>query len=189
MSDVRQCTGKTATGSMRKPGLPDYMPDNCQILFVGLNPGMRSAEVGHHFAGYTNKFWRLMADAGFLPPGTGFANDRDLPDYGLGITNLVGRPTPGVSDLQPEDFARGRRTFLRKIRKRRPQTIAAVGLMVFREMVQTRRALQCGLQDEKIEGIPVFVVPNPSGRNAHFTYEQMLRHFVSLREWLHAEKR
>ena len=93
------------------------------------------------------------------------------------------RPTPGVSDLQPEDFARGRRTFLRKIKKRRPQTIAAVGLMVFREMVQTRRALQCGLQDEKIEGIPVFVVPNPSGRNAHFTYQEMLRHFVSLREW------
>ena len=144
---------------------------------------MRSAEVGHHFAGYTNRFWRLMADAGFLPPGTGFANDRDLPDYGLGITNLVGRPTPGVSDLQPEDFVRGRRTFLGKIRKRRPQTIAAVGLMVFREMVQTRRALQCGLQDEKIEGIPVFVVPNPSGRNAHFTYQEMLRHFVSLSEW------
>jgi TDG/mug DNA glycosylase family protein len=171
------------TQRLKKPGLPDYIPDNCRILFVGLNPGMRSAEVGHHFAGYTNKFWRLMADAGFLPPGTGFANDRNLPEYALGITNLVGRPTRGVSDLQPQDFADGRRTFLRKIRKHRPQTIAAVGLMVFREMVQTRRAVQCGLQAEKIEGIPIFVVPNPSGRNAHFTYQEMLRHFVSLREW------
>jgi TDG/mug DNA glycosylase family protein len=144
---------------------------------------LRSAEVGHHFAGYKNKFWRLMSDAGFLPPGAGFANDRDLPGYGLGITNLVSRVTAGAGDLRPEDFVRGRRSLLRKIRKYRPQMIAAVGLMVFREMIQTRRVLRCGVQEESIEGISVFVVPNPSGRNAHFTYEEMLRQFVSLREW------
>ena len=171
------------TRRLKQVGLPDWIPDDCRILFVGLNPGLRSAEVGHHFAGYTNKFWLLMSDAGFLPRGAGFANDQDLRDYGLGITNLVSRPTAGAGDLRPEDFARGRRALLRKIRKRRPQVIAAVGLMVFREMIQTRRALRCGLQDESIEGISVFVVPNPSGRNAHFTYEQMLRQFVSLREW------
>ena len=87
------------TRRLKEVGLPDWIPDDCRILFVGLNPGLRSAEVGHHFAGHTNKFWRLMSGAGFLPRGAGFANDQDLPNYGLGITNLVSRPTAGAGGL------------------------------------------------------------------------------------------
>lgn len=161
--------------------LPDYIPDDCRILFVGLNPGLRSATVGHHFAGPNNRFWRLMVDAGFLPAGSSYRDDRDLPRYGWGLTNLVARPTRGVGDLERADYARGRRVLAGKIRRHRPQLVALVGLMVFREFFQHRGALACGLQERGAGGIPCFVLPNPSGRNAHFSYAEMLAQFRALR--------
>ena len=162
-------------------GLPDYINPGCRILFVGLNPGLRSASVGHHFAGYSNRFWKLMVEAGFLPAGSSCGNDSDLPAYGWGLTNLVSRPTAGGNDLRRRDFAAGRRALLLKIRRLRPNLVAAVGVMVFRELLQCRNPVRCGLQPQMIEGIGVFVLPNPSGRNAHFSYQEMLRHFRGLR--------
>ncbi len=161
-------------------GLPDYINPGCRILFVGLNPGLRSASVGHHFAGYSNRFWKLMVDAGFVPDGSSYGNDSDLPAYGWGLTNLVSRPTAGANDLGPRDFAAGRRALLLKIRKFRPKLVAAVGVMVFRELLQCRNPVRCGLQPQMIDGIAVFVLPNPSGRNAHFSYPEMLGHFRGL---------
>ncbi len=162
-------------------GLPDYINPGCRILFVGLNPGLRSASVGHHFAGYSNRFWKLMVEARFLLAGSSYRNDIDLAAHGWGLTNLVSRPTAGANDLGPRDFAAGRRALLLKIRKFRPKLIAAVGVMVFRELLQCRNPVRCGLQPQTIDGIGIFVLPNPSGRNAHFSYQEMLRHFRGLR--------
>jgi TDG/mug DNA glycosylase family protein len=171
-----------------RKGLPDYINPGCRILFVGLNPGLRSASVGHHFAGYSNKFWKLMVEAGFLPPGSSYRNDSDLPVHGWGLTNLVSRPTAGANDLGPGDFSAGRRALLLKIRRFGPKLVATLGVMVFRELLQIREPVRCGLQPQLIDGIAVFVLPNPSGRNAHFSYEEMLRHFRGLRK-LVASKR
>ena len=93
----------------------------------------------------------------------------------------MSRPTAGANDLGPRDFAAGRRALLLKIRKFRPKLVAAVGVMVFRELLQCRNAVRCGFQPQMIDGIGVFVLPNPSGRNAHFSYQEMLRHFRGLR--------
>ena len=166
---------------MRPRGLPDYIPSACRVLFVGLNPGLRSAEVGHHFAGATNRFWRLMVDSGFLPAGSSYRNDRDLPARGLGITNLVARPTPGVADLGRADYAGGRGPLLEKIRARRPCIVALAGVMVYRELLGKRGRVVCGLQRDTFDGIPCYVLPNPSGRNAHFSYREMLRYFAGLK--------
>jgi TDG/mug DNA glycosylase family protein len=161
--------------------LPDYLPRRARVLFVGLNPGMRSAAVGHHFAGATNKFWRLMVDAGFLPPGSSWINDRDLPRLQLGITNLVARATPGVTDLTRSDYERGARAALEKIRMCRPRIVALVGITVYRELFGVRGPVSCGLAAETLDGALVWVLPNPSGRNAHFSYAEMLRHFRALK--------
>jgi len=162
-------------------GLPDHIPADCKVLFVGLNPGLRSAAVGHHFAGHTNKFWRLMADAGFLPSGFDWSRDGELPRFGLGITNLVARPTAGIADLGPRDYRSGRRALLGKLERTRPGIAALVGIMVFRELAAARGPVACGLQLEPLAGIPCWVLPNPSGRNAHFSYAAMLAEFRRLR--------
>jgi len=161
--------------------LPDYLPHPCRVLFVGLNPGMRSAAVGHHFAGPTNKFWRLMVDAGFLPPGSSWINDRDLPALQLGITNLVPRATPGVTDLGPADYAAARAPLLEKIRSCRPRIVALVGITVYREVFRVRGPVSCGPAAEAFDGAVCWVLPNPSGRNAHFSYGEMRRYFRALK--------
>lgn len=123
-----------------------------------------------------------MADAGFVPAGFNFARDKELPDLGWGITNLVSRKSSGVADLGPRDFEAGRKVLASKIKKHRPQLVAMVGLMVFRKFFQHPGPLVCGLQPKKIYSIPCFVLPNPSGRNAHFTYTDMLEIFIQLRK-------
>ncbi|MGE0448843.1 MAG: mismatch-specific DNA-glycosylase [Vicinamibacterales bacterium] len=153
------------------------------MLFVGINPGVRSAQTGHHFAGHSNRFWKLLYDSRLVPvPLTAF-DDRRLPEWGLGLTNLVPRPTRGISDLRPEDYRAGVRALRRKIRRWRPALIALVGLTlpraIFGHGAGSRMAL--GLQPESLEGVQVFVLPNPSGRNAHYSYDEMRDAFSALR--------
>lgn len=153
------------------------------MLFVGINPGIRSAETGHHFAGYSNRFWKLLYDARLVPEPIGYADDDRLPEWGLGITNLVPRATPGIDTLTPQDYVAGARTLRRKIRRWRPEVVALVGVTVYRSLFDRRSSepVACGLQTETLEGARVFVLPNPSGRNANFSYAEMLAAFRALR--------
>jgi TDG/mug DNA glycosylase family protein len=172
-------------GAERRAGrLPDYIPPRCRVLFVGLNPGLRSSSVGHHFAGYSNRFWRLMVEAGFLPEGFDWTRDAELPRFGLGITNLVARPTAGIADLGPADYAAGRRLLLAKLARHRPAVAALVGIMVFRELVLERGPVTCGPRPSRPAGPLLWVLPNPSGRNAHFPYSAMLEEFRRLKRWV-----
>jgi double-stranded uracil-DNA glycosylase len=161
--------------------LRDRVGPGTRILFVGINPGLRSAALGHHFAGYSNRFWKLLGDAGFVPEGFGFERDAELPQFGLGITNLVARPTPGVSDLQRGDFARGRRRLKAAIARWHPPIVALVGVTVYRELFELRSGtVKLGEQAARLHGARLFVLPNPSGRNAHHPYATMRRAYRAL---------
>jgi len=153
------------------------------VLFVGINPGIRSSTTGHHFAGYSNRFWKLLHESGLVPEPIGYLDDRRLPEWGFGITNLIPRPTPGIDTLRPEEYVAGARTLRRKVRRLKPDLVAFVGVTLFRAVFGRRpgETIATGLQTERLEGARVFVLPNPSGRNAHFSYEMMLDAFKSLK--------
>jgi len=166
--------------SMSREGLPDYLRPGLELILVGINPGLRSAEVGHHFAGANNHFWRLLHESGLTARRLTYEEDAQLLELGIGLTNIVTRPTRSSSDLSHEDFERGRRTLARKIARFRPSYVAFVGLTAYREFQGGRGRVHCGFQENPIEGAEIFVLPNPSGRNAHYSYEEMLRSWREL---------
>ena len=152
-----------------------------RVLFVGINPGIRSARTGHHFAGFSNRFWKLLFDAGLVPERISSVDDARLPDWGYGITNIVRRATAGIDSLRPPEFVEGRERLRRTIARYRPGIVAMVGVTVFRAMFPSRKgAVALGEQPERLGTSRVFVVPNPSGRNAHYSYAEMLRAFRAL---------
>jgi TDG/mug DNA glycosylase family protein len=162
--------------------LRDRIKPGVRVLFVGINPGVRSALTGHHFAGFSNRFWPLLFESGLVPERLTFEHDDRLPEFGYGITNIVPRPTPGIDTLTPVEFVEGRLRLTRKIRRYRPAIVAMVGVTVFRAMFPARKdAVSLGLQPERLGESLVFVLPNPSGRNANFTYAEMLAAFRALK--------
>jgi TDG/mug DNA glycosylase family protein len=168
------------------PLLKDRIEPGVRVLFVGINPGVRSALTGHHFAGFSNRFWKLLFESGLVPERVGFVDDDRLLQWGLGITNLIPRPTPGVSDLAPAEYIAGRAGLERKIRRYRPTIVVLIGVSLARALLPSsaRAPLAVGMHPETLAGVPVFVLPNPSGRNAHFSYAQMLAAFTDLRRHL-----
>ena len=164
--------------------LRDRVGPDVKVLFVGINPGMRSDAIGHHFAGYSNRFWKLLYESGIVPEPIGAHDDIRLPEWGLGITNLVPRATPGIDTLTPGEYTSGLRVLRRKVRRWKPDIVALVGVSLYRFIFGRKGVVKLGLQTETFEGAQVFVLPNPSGRNANFTYAQMLAAFgtVSGRE-------
>ena len=152
-------------------------------MFVGINPGIRSALTGHHFAGFSNRFWKVLYESGLVPERITFEDDDRLPDWGFGITNIIPRATPGIDTLSPDEYVRGRKRLLAKIRKFRPHVVALVGVTVFRAMFPEHKGpVTVGLQTQAIDGTAIFVLPNTSGRNANFSYAEMLAAFRSLKK-------
>jgi double-stranded uracil-DNA glycosylase len=180
-----------ATKSRRHEGQPweqlrleDRIGPGIVVLFVGINPGVRSATIGHHFAGFSNRFWKLLFDARLLPELLRAEDDRRLPEFHYGITNLVARPTPGIDTLKPAEYVEGLESLKRKVRRWKPPIVAFVGVTLFRAIfgIPSGRKISLGLQGrERFEGARVFVLPNPSGRNANFSYADMLAAFTRLR--------
>jgi len=177
-------------------GLPDYFAPGLSILFVGINPGIRSAEVGHHFAGPSNRFWKLLFDAHLIPFSMHYEDDWRLPEFGYGLTNVIARPTAGIQDLRKQEFLHGRRALLTKIRTYQPGLVALLGVSMARillspkksERVRQRPAvnsIEVGPQSIPLAGTAVFVLPNPSGRNAHYSYQHLKELFCALRELAH----
>src|SRR5919108_2460030 len=106
-------SGRSSDGSVW-PALKDRIRPGVRVLFVGINPGIRSALTGHHFAGYSNRFWKLLYDAGLVTEVIDCTDDDRLPEWGFGITNIVARPTPGIDSLTPDEYVAGRARLLRK---------------------------------------------------------------------------
>ena len=166
--------------------LTDRIAAGVRVLLVGINPGVRSAETGHHFAGPSNRFWKLLYDSRLVPEPITCVDDARLPEWGYGITNVIARPTPGIDTLTRDEYVAGSARLRRKIRRYRPQVVALVGVTVFRALFPNSRgrartgAVALGLQKERLGNAEVFVLPNPSGRNANFSYAEMLDAFRSL---------
>jgi TDG/mug DNA glycosylase family protein len=178
--------------------LKDRIAPGSRVLFVGINPGVRSAVTGHHFAGYSNRFWRLLSESGLVPEPITYEHDDRLPEWGYGITNLIARPSPGINDLRPAEYVDGWKILDRKVRKYRPEILALVGVTLYRAILPLlapdrvtarNHAIELGLQREAIHGARVFVLPNPSGRNANFTYSEMLAAFSKLKSSSVKERR
>ncbi|HYB95823.1 MAG TPA: mismatch-specific DNA-glycosylase [Vicinamibacterales bacterium] len=169
------------------PPLRDRIRPGVRVLFVGINPGIRSSQTGHHFAGFSNRFWMLLYESKLVPERITYEDDDRLPEWGYGITNIVARPTPGIDTILPHEYVEGRTKLRRKIARYRPAVVAMVGVTVFRAMFPERKGpVTLGPQAETIGNTEVFVLPNPSGRNANFTYSEMLAAFRALKRRLRA---
>ena len=171
--------------------LRDRIQPGVQILFVGINPGQRSEAIGHHFAGYSNRFWPLLFESKLVSERLAAEDDRRLSEWGLGITNLVPRMTPGIDTLRPVEYVAGARVLRKKVRRFNPAIVALVGVSIYRSLFTVRSGthVSLGLQAELLEGARVFVLPNPSGRNANFSYGEMLDAFRALRRTAARRKR
>ncbi|HTK28227.1 MAG TPA: mismatch-specific DNA-glycosylase [Vicinamibacterales bacterium] len=170
--------------------LRDRVGPATRVLFIGINPGIRTAQTGHHFAGFSNRFWKLLYESGLVPEPLGSEDDRRLPQFGYGITNLIARPTPGIDTLRPAEYAAGERVLRRKVRRWRPAVAAFVGVTLYRSVFHRPASVpvRIGLQAERFEGAAVFVLPNPSGRNANYSYAEMLEAFRALKEYARGMK-
>ena len=163
------------------PPLRDRVRPGVRVLFVGINPGIRSSLTGHHFAGFSNRFWKLLYESRLVPEAISHADDVRLPEWGYGITNIVPRPTPGIDTLEPQEYVEGRIRLRRKILRYRPRVVALIGVTVFRALFPAHKGpVPLGPRPERIGDSAVFVLPNPSGRNANYSYAEMLRAFREL---------
>lgn len=175
------CPKRKTSQNPMYPSLPDYLRPNLDILFVGINPGLRSAQTGHHFAGYSNRFWKLLYEASLVSEPLGYKQDWRLLQWNLGLTNIVARSSAGIESLTPEDYRRGAVQLARKVRRYRPRLIALLGVTIFRILFPEEETNDLGLTSVRLADVPVFLLPNPSGRNAHYPYARMLDAFRDLR--------
>jgi double-stranded uracil-DNA glycosylase len=149
-------------------GLPDVISTSLNVVFCGINPGMRSAAVGLNFANRSNRFWRVLHLAGFTARQLEPEEARLLLDYGCGITSAVARPTVSATELRRADYIASRPVFERKIAKYRPRYLAFLGKPAC-SVFLNQRHLAWGLQATTFGGSAVWVLPNPSGLNCAFT--------------------
>jgi len=179
--------------------LPDYIEPGVQILLVGINPGLRSASLGHHFAGHTNRFWKLLYESRLITEPLSFREDWRVPEWGLGLTNMIPRPTAGCADLNPAEYQAACEDLKRKVEQFRPPILALLGVTLGRIISKSGAAQKMqaatkqsgnrvGAQPLCFGDAQVFVLPNPSGRNAHYSYQSMLKSFQELRRFKQQNK-
>jgi TDG/mug DNA glycosylase family protein len=174
-----------AKGMQRIRRLPDVLAPGLRVVFVGINPSLESGRVGHHFASPGNPFWRLLHAAGLTPRLLRPEEDGRLVELGLGLTNVCARPTRSAAELTRSEYVRGVRALERKVRELRPAVVALVGVTLARIVVPESVERGPGARPARIAEARVFVLPNPSGRNAAFPgFAQKLEWFVRLGEFL-----
>jgi TDG/mug DNA glycosylase family protein len=156
------------------------------VLFCGINPGLMTAATGHHFARPGNRFWPALHLSGFTPRQLRPAEQFELLTMGLGITNLVARPTARADEIAREEFVQGAEILTALAEKHAPQTVAVVGVTAYRMGFQRPKAT-VGPQPELIGPARLWVLPNPSGLNAHYQLSDLAAEFRRLREWAAAE--
>jgi TDG/mug DNA glycosylase family protein len=150
----------------RERELPDIIAPGLRVLFVGINPGLYSAAIGHQFGRPGNRFWPALARAGLTPRLYDPREDHGLLELGLGITNLVARATARAAELEPEELVQGARTLAHKVQRYAPTVVAIVGVSAYRVAFERPRA-KLGWQAESLGASRLHVLPNPSGLNAH----------------------
>lgn len=151
-----------------------------RVLFCGINPGLYSTAIGHHFGRPGNRFWPALHGAGFTDRLYSPYEDRALLALGWGITNLCPRTTARAEELTAAELARGARALAAKVRRFRPLVLAILGVGAYRAAFARPRAA-LGLQPDTVGGARVFVLPNPSGLNAHYGLPALVQRFGELR--------
>ncbi|MGH2735751.1 MAG: G/U mismatch-specific DNA glycosylase [Actinomycetota bacterium] len=159
--------------------VPDVIGPGLRILFCGINPGLYSGATGHHFSRPGNRFWPTLERAGLTPRRLYPHEERELLDYGIGITNFVRRATAGADELSKDELIAGAATLRRKVRRHKPRVVAFLGITAYRAAFGRRKAV-IGPQQESIGETRVWVLPNPSGLNAHYQIDGLAREFVRL---------
>src|SRR5260370_10434895 len=161
--------------------VPDVIGPDLRLLFCGINPGLYTAAVGHHFARPGNRLWPALHRSGFTDRLLSPFEERELLKLGLGITNVVARATASASELTREDFVEGGRALRAKVRRYRPRIIAILGVGAYRQAFAQPKAV-IGAQTERIVSARVWVLPNPSGLNATYQLPALVRSFRELRQ-------
>lgn len=167
--------------------LPDYLRPGLDLVFVGFNPGERSARVGHYYAGRGNLFWPLLYECGLLPEALAFTEDYRLPEFGIGLTDLVKRPSRSSSDLSRAETRAGTAALTDKLLRYAPRVVCCNGKGVY-AWYHNCPTVSLGLQDDTIGTADVFVVPSTSGRNGRFSRPEKAAYFQALREFVTIRK-
>jgi TDG/mug DNA glycosylase family protein len=160
--------------------VPDVIARGLRVLFVGINPGLYSGAVGHHFARPGNRFWPALREGGFTDRVLSPFRERELLDLQVGITNIVAHATATADQLTIEDLTAGARRLERKVRRFRPRFVAFLGVQAYRTAFSQKQAT-IGPQEDCIGESRIWVLPNPSGLNAHYQLRELGKLFAALR--------
>ena len=160
--------------------VPDVIAPNLRVLFCGINPGLYTAAVGHHFARPGNRFWPALFQSGFTQRQLSPFDERELLESGIGISNVVPHATASAVELTREDLIAGGRTLATKVKRYRPRIVAILGFGAYRSAFDKPKAV-VGEQDEPIHDARVWVLPNPSGLNANYQLPDLVKLFRELR--------
>ena len=163
--------------------IDDVIAPGLRVLFVGINPGLYSGWSGHHFARPGNRFWPTLHAAGFTPRRLHPSEERDLLGYGCGVTNFVNRATATAAELSADELVAGGERLVQTVRRFQPQSIAVLGITAYRVAFSQPKA-QLGRQPDLLADTPVWVLPNPSGLNAHYTPAALAEVFADFRRQL-----
>jgi double-stranded uracil-DNA glycosylase len=159
--------------------LTDVIDDGLRVLFCGINPGLMSAAKGQHFARPGNRFWPALQLSGFTPRQLRPDEQAELLTYRLGITNVVDRPSARADELTRAEYIAGGENLVAKVLRYQPEWLAVVGVTAYRDAFGERTA-QMGKQDRMIGDTRVWILPNPSGLNAHYTLPKLADAFAEL---------
>lgn len=161
------------------PSLPDYLAPGLQLVVVGINPGTKSGATGHHYAGPGNHFWPLLYASGLITEPLTYAEDARVLEWGIGLTNVVSRATPSLSDLAAEELRAGAAALRRKLLRDQPTVVAFNGKRIYE--VFARRVCDFGEQPERVGASRVFVMPSTSARTAAYQRADKLVFFERLK--------
>jgi TDG/mug DNA glycosylase family protein len=161
--------------------IPDVLASNLDVVFVGINPGLWSGAVGHHFARPGNRFWKALHGAGFTERVLSPSDDASLLERGIGVTNLVNRTTANAAELSDEELRDGARRLAERLEPLRPRFAAMLGIGAYRTGFGRPKAV-IGMQDDRLGASRLWVLPNPSGLNAHYQLGALIERFEELRE-------
>lgn len=167
--------------------MPDVIAPGLRVLFCGINPGLYTAAVGHHFARPGNRFWPALFAAGFTDRLISPFDERELLKLGYGVTNVVMRTTATADQLAREELRAGGKQLTRKVKRYKPRFLAVLGLGAYREAWEQPKAV-IGRQELMIGETVVWVLPNPSGLNAHYQAPDLARVFRELKIALESKR-
>lgn len=160
--------------------MADLVGPGLKVLFCGINPGLVSAATGHHFARPGNRFWPALHLSGFTPRQLRPDEQGELLTWGLGITNVVDRPSARADELTRAEYRAGGEKLVRKVLAHEPEWLAVVGVTAYRDAFGERTA-KMGRQERRVGSTRVWILPNPSGLNAHYTLPKLATAFAELK--------